>query len=253
MITNQVGIEFANVKYSVDGRDILRDISLQVESGETMVLLGRSGSGKSTALKLVNRLLLPTAGEVRVEGMPTRQWEPIRLRRRIGYAIQEIGLFPHLTIEHNIAILPKLEGWPQERIAGRVNELLEMTGLPAAEFRGRYPDQLSGGQRQRVGLARALALDPPMLLMDEPFGALDPLTRSELQREFKHLSTVLKKTVIFVTHDALEALMLARRIAILDSGRLHGVFTPQQFIESTDPALQPYTEALRTRAGSERV
>jgi osmoprotectant transport system ATP-binding protein len=242
---DQPAIEFVHVGYSVGRSPVLRDLNLSIPSGETLVLLGRSGSGKSTALKLINRLLLPNSGEVRVEGRPTAEWEAIRLRRRIGYAIQEIGLFPHYTVEQNIALLPKLEHWPAARITTRVNELLELSGLRPTEFRGRYPDELSGGQRQRVGLARALALDPPILLMDEPFGALDPLTRGEIQREFKRITTSLGKTVVFVTHDTAEALLLATRIALLDSGELKGIFTPDEFRTSQDPAVRPYLDALR--------
>jgi osmoprotectant transport system ATP-binding protein len=242
---DQVAIEFVHVHYSAAGKLILRDLTLSIGRGETIVLLGRSGSGKTTALKLINRLLLPSSGQVRVERLPTTEWNPIRLRRRIGYAIQEIGLFPHYTIEQNIALLPKLEGWPASRIAARVSELLDLAGMAAAEFRGRYPDELSGGQRQRVGLARALALDPPILLMDEPFGALDPLTRSEIQGEFKRITKLLGKTVVFVTHDTAEALLLGTRIAVLDSGELKGVFMPQDFRCSNDPAVRPYLNAIR--------
>ncbi len=174
-------VEFRGAGYSVlraqPSSDILRALTFTVEGGETLVLLGRSGSGKTTALKMVNRLLPPTSGEVLVEGRPTAAWDPIRLRRRIGYVIQETGLFPHFTVAENIGLVPRLEGWTPERIAARVNELLEKMGLPSREFAGRYPRELSGGQRQRVGVARALAADPPVLLFDEPFGALDPITR----------------------------------------------------------------------------
>ena len=248
MTESNILIEFSQVSYRNARRDILCHINLQVAPGEVVVLLGRSGSGKTTALKLVNRLLLPSSGHVRVEARPTTDWDPVRLRRRIGYAIQEIGLFPHYTVEENISLLPRLERWPRQRITARVNELLELTGLPASEFSRRYPDELSGGQRQRVGLARALALDPPILLMDEPFGALDPLTRADVQREFKRLSGKLGKTVIFVTHDTREALLLATRIAVLDSGALQGVYTAEQFLNSDDAVLQPYIQTLRMPA-----
>jgi osmoprotectant transport system ATP-binding protein len=244
MNNNRSSIEFLHASYRANGSDILTSLNLEVRVGELMVLLGRSGAGKTTALKLVNRLLTPTDGQVRVEGRSTTDWDPIRLRRGIGYAIQEIGLFPHYTVAENIALLPKLEGWSRERIASRVAELLELTGLSPGEFSSRYPAELSGGQRQRVGLARALALDPPILLMDEPFGALDPLTRADVQRAFKQLSSKLQKTVLFVTHDTREALLLSHRIAIIDSGVLQGTYAPEEFVNSSDVAVMPYLRAL---------
>lgn len=209
------------------------------------MLLGPSGSGKTTTLKLINGLLAATEGEVLVEGRRVRQWEITRLRRHIGYAIQEVGLFPHYTVGKNVALVPRLERWLPERIQERVKEVLQMVGLPAAEFAKRYPDELSGGQRQRVGLARALAADPPILLMDEPFGALDPLTRAELQKEFKQLQQRLHKTVVFVTHDVSEALLLGDHIALLESGKLHGVYAPREFVTSPDPLVERYLEAFR--------
>lgn len=209
------------------------------------MLLGPSGSGKTTSLKLINGLLVASEGRVSVEGRPIGEWELIQLRRHIGYAIQEVGLFPHYTVEKNVALVPRLERWPKVKIQQRVGEVLQMVGLPAAEFAQRYPDELSGGQRQRVGLARALAADPPVLLMDEPFGAVDPLTRAELQKEFKQLQRRLRKTVVFVTHDVSEALLLGDRIALMDSGRLHGVYTPQEFISSADAAVRRYVDAFR--------
>jgi len=209
------------------------------------MLLGPSGSGKTTTLKLINGLLTATEGEVLVEGRPVRQWEITRLRRHIGYAIQEVGLFPHYTVEKNVALVPRLEGWPPDKIQKRVQEVLQMVGLPAEEFAQRYPDELSGGQRQRVGLARALAADPPILLMDEPFGALDPLTRADLQKEFKQLQQRLRKTVVFVTHDVSEALLLGYRIALMESGRMHGVYAPQEFVTRPDPLVGRYLEAFR--------
>ncbi|HEY7333594.1 MAG TPA: ATP-binding cassette domain-containing protein [Bryobacteraceae bacterium] len=222
-------VEFQNVSYEVSGKRILAGVNLVVEEGETLVLLGRSGSGKSTALKLTNGMLFPTEGRVLVEGRSTREWDPIRLKRRIGYVIQEVGLFPHFTVAANVALVPKLEGWSQADVAGRVDGLLATVGLPAAEFRARYPRQLSGGQRQRVGVARALAADPPVLLFDEPFGALDPVTRIELQNQFLDLQRNFKKTSIFVTHDVREALRLGNRIALLDGGKVDVLATPDEF------------------------
>lgn len=209
------------------------------------MLLGPSGSGKTTTLKLINGLLRVSEGRAAVDGRDVSEWEIIRLRRHIGYAIQDVGLFPHYTVEKNVALIPRLERWDETRIRRRVQEVLQMVGLPADEFAQRYPDELSGGQRQRVGLARALAADPPILLMDEPFGALDPLTRAELQKEFKELQQRLRKTVVFVTHDVGEALLLGDRIALMESGRLHGVYAPQEFVDSRDPLVQRYLEAFR--------
>ena len=231
-------VEFRDVSYEVGGRQILSDVNFTVESGETLVLLGRSGSGKTTALKMTNGMLFPTHGEVRVEGQSTREWDPIRLKRRIGYVIQEVGLFPHFTVERNVGLVPTLEGWPPQDIAQRVVGLLGEMGLPPEEYRTRYPRQLSGGQRQRVGVARALAADPPLLLFDEPFGALDPVTRVELQRRFLDLRQNLQKTSIFVTHDVREALRLGTRIALLARGRLELSADPQEFRNAkTEEAL----------------
>jgi len=239
-------IEFRNVSYGLDSeRVLLRELSLEVRRGETLVLLGRSGSGKTTTLKLVNRLLEPTAGEVRVEGRATTDWDAIRLRRRIGYVIQEVGLFPHFTVERNVGLVPAVEGWPADRIRARVRELLELVGLDPA-WGARTPRELSGGQRQRVGVARALAADPPILLLDEPFGALDPLTRADLQREFRALEQRLGKTVVFVTHDLREALALGSRIALLEAGRLEGVFTPAEFLSARQGLAADYVAAFRT-------
>jgi len=234
-------IAFREVSYAVAGVRILVELNLQVQRGETLVLLGRSGSGKTTTLKLVNRLLEPTSGEVRVNGLP--QHDVIRLRRGIGYVIQDVGLFPHFNVERNIALVPKIEGWPEERIRARVQELLQMVGLEAG-LAARYPHQLSGGQRQRVGVARALAADPGILLMDEPFGALDPLTRDELQREFLALQWRLHKTVVFVTHDLREALRLGTRIALLEAGRLVTLLSPEEFLRSSDPWASAYVRAF---------
>ena len=238
-------IEFRDVSFRVNDTQVLTDFNLQVAEGETVVLLGRSGSGKTTTLKLVNRLVLPTAGEVRVSGKPNSEVDITRLRRGIGYVIQDAGLFPHFTVERNIGLVPKIEGWPKERIRARVQELLHLVGL-APEIATRYPNQLSGGQRQRVGVARALAADPRILLMDEPFGALDPLTRDDLQREFFLLQQRLHKTVVFVTHDLREALRLGSRIALMEAGKLVTVLSPQEFLKSTDTWAAAYVRAFGT-------
>jgi osmoprotectant transport system ATP-binding protein len=229
-----------------DSRALLTDLNLQVRRGETLVLLGRSGSGKTTTMKLINRLLEPTAGEVLVEGRPTTAWDPIRLRRRIGYVIQEVGLFPHLTVEKNVGLVPSLEGWEPERTRRRARELLRKVGLDPEAFALRKPHELSGGQRQRVGVARALAADPPFLLMDEPFGSLDPVTRAEMQGEFRRLKQQLNKTIVFVTHDVREALLLATRIALLAEGRLIGVYSPRDFLLAPEPEAKAFVQALES-------
>jgi osmoprotectant transport system ATP-binding protein len=241
-------IEFRHVSFSLngnrdDGRELLHDLNLEVHRGETLVLLGRSGSGKTTTLKLINHLLTPSSGELRVEARPTSDWNVIQLRRMIGYVIQEVGLFPHFTVERNIGLVPKIENWPANRITGRVHELLQLVGLDP-ETASRYPRELSGGQRQRVGVARALAADPPILLMDEPFGALDPITRAELQHEFLDLQKRLRKTVVFVTHDLREALLLGTRIALMEAGRLVTLHTPEEFLASKEPLATAYKEAF---------
>src|SRR5579885_2032029 len=229
---------------SGDGRVILDGVSFGVGAGERVVLLGRSGSGKTTLLKLVNRMLLASSGEVKVEGRATAEWDAIELRRRIGYVIQEAGLFPHFTVAENIALVPGLLGWERKRRVARVDEMLSLVGLEPKEFRERKPRELSGGQRQRVGVARALAADPPILLMDEPFGALDPLTRADLQREFLSLQRQLGKTVLFVTHDLHEALLLGTRIALLEQGSVVAINTPREFLQSSEPLVKKYVEAF---------
>jgi osmoprotectant transport system ATP-binding protein len=243
-------VQFHNVSFSLptpgktDFTTILSDLNLTVERGETLVLLGESGSGKTTTLKLLNRLLTPSAGEVLVEGKATTSWDPIALRRHTGYVIQEGGLFPHFTIARNVALLPSLMGWDQARTGERVRELLTLVGLDPDSFAERYPHELSGGQRQRAGVARALGADPPLLLLDEPFGALDPLTRASLQREFADLTTRLEKTAILVTHDVREALILGRRIALMHKGSLVLLETPQRFLASDHPQARAYLDTI---------
>ena len=246
-VSDNALVEFQNVSFSLSGTNIITDLNLIVERGETLVLLGESGCGKTTTLKLVNRLFEPSAGEVRVEGKTTTSWDPIELRRRIGYVIQEGGLFPHFTIARNVGLVPALAGWEQQRIDERVRELLSVVGLDPDRFAERYPRELSGGQRQRVGVARALAADPPLLLLDEPFGALDPLTRASLQREFADVATRLGKTAILVTHDVREALILARRIGLMHKGRLLLLETPEQFLASDHPQVRAYLETLELK------
>lgn len=239
-----IAVEFRQVAYYLGQRPIVLNLNFRIESGETLVLLGRSGCGKTTTLRLINRLLIPTQGEVCVEGVSTREWNPIQLRRRIGYVIQEVGLFPHFTIERNIGVVPSLQKWEPSRIKKRVLELLELVGLDPDRFAGRYPHQLSGGQRQRVGVARALAANPPILLMDEPFGALDPITRVELQQEFRQLQQRLGKTIVFVTHDIQEAFTLGSRIGLMQAGEFVVMATPEEFVKSTHPEAQAF---LRVR------
>jgi osmoprotectant transport system ATP-binding protein len=252
-IVNESTIEFDKVTYSFQGSSpntVVSDISLKVNPAETLVLLGRSGSGKTTLLRLVNRLLLPTGGQVLVQGQATSEWDPIPLRRKIGYVIQEGGLFPHFTIAENIGLVPKLEKWDADRIAKRVSELLTLVGLEADRFASRRPHELSGGQRQRVGVARALAADPPILLMDEPFGALDPVTRAELQREFRSLARRLGKTIVFVTHDVREALLLASRIVLLQRGHIVTSAPPEEFLHVDHPEVQAFALSLGALPGA---
>ncbi len=243
---SSAAIEFADVTFRVaEGKLLLSDVNLSVHRGETLMLVGRSGSGKTTCLKMINRLLTPTVGEVRVDKAPVAEWDVIKLRRSIGYAIQDVGLFPHYKVRENVALVPKLERWKPQRIDERVKEVLTLVGLPPEEFAERYPHQLSGGQRQRVGLARALAAEPPILLMDEPFGALDPISRAELQMEFKGLQQRLGKTIVFVTHDIAEALLLGSRIGLMDGGKLRGVYTPSEFLRSPDASVKAYVNVFR--------
>ena len=243
-------VQFHNVTYSLPNATIISDLNLTVERGETLVLLGESGCGKTTTLKLVNRLLTPTSGDVVVEGKATTAWDPIALRRRVGYVIQEGGLFPHFTIARNVALVPALSGWDDARTRERVREMLNLVGLDPDRFAERYPRELSGGQRQRVGVARALAADPPLLLLDEPFGALDPLTRASLQREFADLAVRLGKTAILVTHDVREALTLGNRIGLMHKGHLVLLEPPDQFLASDNPQARAYIETLEVAGGN---
>jgi len=236
-------VEFRNAAYAINGRALVENISFKIQSGETIVLLGRSGSGKTTTLKLINRLLEPTSGEVFVEGKRTTDWNPIRLRRRIGYVIQEVGLFPHFSVERNVALVPSLECWPEEKIEARVRETLLLVGLDAGGFATRLPRELSGGQRQRVGVARALAADPSILLFDEPFGALDPITRSEIQKEFRGLQKRLGKTMIFVTHDVREAFILGDRIGLMKDGKLLALVVADEFHKLDHPEARAFVES----------
>lgn len=238
-------VRFADVSASRGGRRVLRHVSMAVASGTTLALVGRSGSGKTTLLRLVNRLLEPDSGEVFVDGRRTGEWDPFALRRRTGYVIQDAGLFPHRTVADNIATVPRLLDWPADKVTTRVDELLSLVGLDPDVFRGRWPDELSGGQRQRAGLARALAVDPPLLLMDEPFGALDPVTRSELHAEFLRVQRTLHRSVILVTHDMAEACALADQIAVLHEGELIACDTPDKVKASDDPRVR----ALMGRSG----
>jgi osmoprotectant transport system ATP-binding protein len=237
-------VSFSHVHYRIGDRRILTDISFDLSPGETLVILGRSGSGKTTALKLINALLVPSEGEVWVNGESTSRWDPIRLRRGIGYVIQDVGLFPHFSIARNVGLVPELEGWDAARTTSRVQELLDLVGLPHVDFENRYPRQLSGGQKQRVGIARALAADPPILLLDEPFGALDPVTRFDLQNQFLDLTGRLHKTAVFVTHDVQEAMRLASRIAVLHQGHLELLTTPGNFKQQAEGEAAKFIATL---------
>jgi osmoprotectant transport system ATP-binding protein len=236
------------------GVRVLTEITLGIERGEVLALVGRSGAGKSTVLKLVNGLVRPTAGRVHVEGRDTREWPAVQLRRHIGYVLQDVGLLPHMTVAQNVGLLPRLEGWDSARTRARVGELLDLVSLPATTYAARRPHELSGGQRQRVGVARALALDPPILLMDEPFGALDPITRLELRREFARIRRDLGTTVLVVTHDMAEAFALATRIGVLHEGRLVVCDTPREVAKSVDGHVRQLLEtvAVVTGAGDAR-
>jgi osmoprotectant transport system ATP-binding protein len=237
-------VQFRDVYFRIGDRIVLNGLTLSIEPGETLVLLGRSGSGKTTALRLINGMLLPASGEIRVDGKTTVEWDRVRLRRGIGYVIQEGGLFPHFTVERNIGLVPRLENWPEGRVAARVTALLNSVSLGTGDFAHRLPRELSGGQRQRVGVARALAADPKILLFDEPFGALDPVTRLDLQREFLRLRAEFGKTSVFVTHDVQEAMKLATRIALLHEGTLAFIGSPSEFEASPHPEAQAFLDVL---------
>ena len=239
-------IEFDSVSYCAGNSHLVNDLSFYVEGGETVVLLGRSGSGKTTTLKLINHLLVPTTGKVFVNDKNTLDWDPILLRRRIGYVIQDIGLFPHFTVFENVALVPRLEKWDGEKIASRVAEVLNLVDLKPEQFATRYPRELSGGQRQRVGVARALCADPPILLLDEPFGALDPISRSEIQNEFQVLRERLRKTIVFVTHDVGEALMFGDRIGLMQDGSLIALTTKNEFLNSENADVQSFLAPIRS-------
>ena len=237
-------VEFRDVCYQIADKAILSHVNFTLETGETLVLLGRSGSGKTTALKMTNGLIFPTSGQVLVEGCPTEEWDPIRLKRRIGYVIQEVGLFPHFTVARNVGLVPVLEGWSRSDVEHRVDELLQLVGLAPADFRSRYPHQLSGGQKQRVGVVRALAAGPSLLLFDEPFGALDPVTRRELQTQFLALNREFHTGSIFVTHDVREALRLGTHIALLASGRIETLAAPAEFRQAPGPETRAFLADL---------
>jgi osmoprotectant transport system ATP-binding protein len=237
-------VEFRAVGFQIGGAKILDDLSLRIHRGEILILLGESGCGKTTTLKLINRLIEPTTGEVTVEGRATTEWNPINLRRRIGYVLQEAGLFPHFSVAENVALVPDLENWDIEKKRNRTKEMLELVGLNPQKFADRFPHELSGGQRQRVGVARALAANPDLLLLDEPFAALDAITRANLQKEFAALVRNLGKTAVFVTHDLHEAFVLGKRICLMDKGKIVLNDTPENFRESDLPLVRSYLETI---------
>jgi osmoprotectant transport system ATP-binding protein len=240
----QTIVEFRNTGYAIDGTAILHDINLQIYKGEILILLGESGCGKTTTLKLINRLIEPTSGEIFVSGKRTAEWDPIKLRRQIGYVLQEGGLFPHFTVAENVALVPQLENWDEAKKKARTDEMLDLVGLDPQKFSSRFPHELSGGQRQRVGVARALAADPAILLLDEPFGALDAITRTNLQKEFAALVRKMSKTAVFVTHDLHEAMLLGSRIALMDKGSIALLETPENFSRSDHPLVRAYLETI---------
>jgi osmoprotectant transport system ATP-binding protein len=241
-------LEIRDLSCRIGERWILRGINLEVRQGEAVILLGRSGCGKTTLLKCVNGLIKPDGGEIRFLGKTSPEWDPIHLRRKMGYVIQEGGLFPHWTVAENVGMVPKLDNWEPAAIKERVQTLLDLVGLPAAEFGSRYPRRLSGGQKQRVGIARALAADPPLLLLDEPFAALDPITRLELQKQFLGLRSEMGKAAIFVTHDVREAMMLATRIVLLKEGAIDVVAEPARFLVAQTEEARAFLAGLEEDA-----
>jgi len=243
-MSENIAVCFEQVSFKVGQKELISNLNFAIETGEAVILLGRSGSGKTTTLKLINSLINPTEGRIIVQGRSTRDWNTIKLRRNIGYVIQEIGLFPHFTVAQNVGLVPTLLHWDSDRIKKRVSELLDLVGLPPDQYVTRYPHELSGGQRQRVGVARALAADPPILLMDEPFGALDPITRLELQQQLSQLRSQLDKTLVFVTHDIQEAFVLGTRIGLMENGRLVSLTTPQEFRQCDHPEAKRFLACL---------
>ncbi|WLR58493.1 ABC transporter ATP-binding protein [Guptibacillus hwajinpoensis] len=234
-------------KKFADGTEALKDINLHIEKGELLTLIGPSGCGKTTTMKMINRLIEPSGGQIYIDGKPISDQDPVELRRSIGYVIQQIGLLPHMTIAENIALIPKLKKWDKDKIDKRVDEMLNLVGLEPSIFRSRYPLELSGGQQQRVGVIRALAAEPPIILMDEPFSALDPISREQLQDELVKLQKEIQKTIVFVTHDMDEAMKIADRIAIMKDGEILQLDTPDRLLR------HPKNEFVRNFIGDERM
>ncbi len=248
----EIDFDHVTKRYAGSERPAVDDLSITIPAGEICVLIGPSGGGKTTAMKLVNRLITLTEGDITIDGQSVMKLDPVELRRGIGYVIQQIGLFPHMTIEANVATVPKLVGWDKQRTRTRSRELLELVGLDPEEYAKRYPAQLSGGQRQRVGLARAMAADPPLMLMDEPFGAIDPITRDRLQNDFLRLHREVRKTVIFVTHDIDEAIKMGDRICILrQGGKLAQFDTPEAIL--ANPADEFVADFVGADRGLKRL